>query len=200
VTSLTALRSQTPYTASHWDRYKAVSWPERDMGMADDKRVQLARQMITELPRFGTWTRSIRDFTTPYGKLGFRQLGILWALRYKAIPDTELSPTSLATYQQVRPSVITRALTRLEEGGFLERTMDLQDRRRINLTITEKGIEASEYVERLYLDEIARAIGPLTDAELDAMANSVTLITQIVDRLMASGFAGAQDGTLDATL
>jgi DNA-binding MarR family transcriptional regulator len=165
--------------------------------MADDKRVQLARQMITELPRFGTWTRSIRDFTTPYGKLGFRQLGILWALRYKTIPDEDLSPTSLATYQQVRPSVITRALTRLEEGGFLERTMDLQDRRRINLTITQKGIDASEYVERLYLEEIARAIGPVSDSELDALNSAIHLISEIVDKLMASGFGSGQEETLE---
>lgn len=156
--------------------------------MAEDKRVQLARQLILELPRFGTWSRSIRDFTTPYGKLGFRQLAILSALHYKRIPETELSPTSLATYQNVRPSVITRALTRLEEGGFLERTMDLQDRRRINLTLTQKGIEASEYVEKLYLDEIVDAIGPLDNASLEQLSGSVLLIRDIVDRLINSGF------------
>lgn len=165
--------------------------------MADDSRGQLARQMLLELPRFGTWTRSIRDFTTPYGKLGFRQLAILWAIRYKTIPEDELSPTSLATFNQVRPSVITRALTRLEEGGFIERTMDLHDRRRINLAITQKGIDVGEYVERLYLDEIANAMDALDEAEIGRLAEAVSCISGIVDRLVASGFAATEEPLLD---
>jgi DNA-binding MarR family transcriptional regulator len=157
------------------------------MGMADDRQIELARQMITVLPKFGSWTRSIRDFTTPYGKLGFRQLAILWALRYQDIPPDQLSPTSLARFHRVRPSVVTRALARLEEGGFIERTMDLEDRRRINLAITPKGMEVSVYVEQLYLREIIENMDPLDPDEIDELLRSIATLRRVIERLEASG-------------
>lgn len=168
------------------------------MGMADDRQVELARQMITVLPKFGSWTRSIRDFTTPYGKLGFRQLGILWVLRYQDIPADELSPTSLARYHRVRPSVITRALARLEEGGFIERTMDLDDRRRINLALTPKGRDVSMYVEQLYLREIIESMDPLEPAEIGELLRSIATLDRIITRLEASGHIGVDEDD-DAT-
>lgn len=158
-------------------------------GMTDDRQTDLARQIITVLPQFGTWATAIRDFETPYGKLGFRQLAILWAIRYKQIPDEDLSPTALAKYQNVRPSVITRALTRLEEGGFIERAMDLTDRRRINLTLTPRGRDVSLYVEELYLREITDAMGTLSTCQVDALLHAVNTLGEIAERLLASGFS-----------
>lgn len=157
--------------------------------MANDKQVELARQILTVLPQFGSWATAIRDFQTPYGKLGYRQLAILWAIRYKLIPDDELSPTSLARHQNVRPSVITRALTRLEEGGFIERAMDLSDRRRINLTLTQAGCDVSIYVEELYLREIVEAMGPLTSRQTTDLLNALSALEGIAGRLLTSGFS-----------
>lgn len=162
----------------------------RGMGgeMADEKRVELARDIVTNLPKFGNWATAIRDFQTPYGKLGYRQLAILWALRFKLVPDDQLSPTTLAHQQDVRPSVITRALARLEEGGFLERTMHPQDRRRINLTLTRKGHDVSVYVEKLYLDEIIRAMDTCSEQEIVELRRAIAILDAIADRLLASGF------------
>lgn len=156
--------------------------------MAEDRQVELARQILTVLPQFGGWATAIRDFQTPYGKLGFRQLAILWAIRYKLIPEDELSPTSLARYQDVRPSVITRALARLEEGGFIERAMDLSDRRRITLTLTQAGHDVSVYVEELYLREIVGAMGSLTDQETASLLDALSTLDTIAGRLLTSGF------------
>lgn len=165
--------------------------------MADEKRVELARDIVSNMPKFGNWATGIRDFATPYGKLGFRQLAILWAIRYKLIPDDVLSPTTLATQQNVRPSVITRALARLEMGGFLERTMHPQDRRRINLTLTEKGHDVSVYVEHLYLDEIVAALAPYSDADIDHLMRAVSMLDDLAERLLASGFINGSHATDD---
>jgi DNA-binding MarR family transcriptional regulator len=161
--------------------------------MTDDSRIELARQIITVLPKYGVWARSIRDFTTPYGKLGFRQLSILWSLRYQDIPPDELSPSSLARFHRVRPSVVTRALARLEEGGFIERTMDLQDRRRINLAITQKGIHVSTYVEHLYLSEIIDSMDPMDPAEIATLLRAVATFDRIITRLEASGHVPVEE-------
>ena len=161
--------------------------------MVDDKRGELARQIISVLPQFGAWATAIRDFETPYGKLGFRQLAILWTIRHKRIPDEQLSPTTLAEHQNVRPSVITRALTRLEEGGFIERAIDLSDRRRITLTCTPKGRDVSIYVEELYLREIVDAMGHLTSRQVDDLLRAINTLDEIAEHLLSSGFGQKQD-------
>jgi DNA-binding MarR family transcriptional regulator len=156
--------------------------------MAEEKRIELARRIVNDLPKFGLWATGIRDFETPYGKLGFRQLAILWALRYKLVPDDDLSPGTLAQQQNVRPSVITRALARLEDGGFIERAIDLADRRRIKLALTSKGRDVSIYVEELYLREIMDAVGPRTEHEIDELLDAVARLDEIADRLQSSAF------------
>lgn len=155
--------------------------------MSDESRAELARTMVTQLPRWGSWAVNIRDFVTPYGRLGFRQLAILWAIRHDLIPADELSPTNLAQQQGVRPSVITRALTKLEEGGFLERAMDKHDRRRINIILTEKGREVSVYVEQMYLREIMDSMRDLDDVQIDELTRAVGVLTDIIDDLETRG-------------
>jgi DNA-binding MarR family transcriptional regulator len=156
--------------------------------MADERQLELARQIITILPQFGNWATAIRDFETPYGKLGYRQRAILWAIRYELIPEKDLSPGSLARQQNVRPSVITRALARLEEGGFIGRAIDLADRRRITLTMTTKGCDVSRYVEELYLREITDAMGQLNRSQMDNLFRALNTLDEIAERLLSSGF------------
>lgn len=155
--------------------------------MSDSRREALASLMVTSLPRWGSWAVNIRDFTTPYGKIGFRQLAILYAVRHNLIPPRELSPTTLAQQQRVRPSVITRALARLEENGFIERTMDLDDRRRIQIRMTEKGHNVSVYVERMYLREIMDSMSDLDDDEIEHMWRAVSRLSDIISDLESKG-------------
>lgn len=158
--------------------------------MSEQTRADLARSVMTVLPRFGGWAVNIRDFMTPYGRLGFRQLAILWALRHDLVPPDELSPTTLARQQNVRPSVITRALTRLEEGGLVVREMDLQDRRRIILTLTDKGRDASIYVERMYLREIMNSMSDFDDDTIDEIVRAVANLETVIGRLELTGHVG----------
>lgn len=155
--------------------------------MAEQERRDLALKMVTLLPRYGSWAVNIRDVVTPWGKLGFRQLAILWALRHETIPPDELSPTTLARFHRVRPSVVTRALTRLEESGLIEREMDRHDRRRINITLTEAGRAASELVESFYLDQIIDSMGHLDDKEVEEIVRAVAHLEDIIGRLETAG-------------
>lgn len=155
--------------------------------MAEHERRDLARKMVTVLPRYGSWAVNIRDVVTPWGKLGFRQLAILWALRHESIPPDELSPTTLARYHRVRPSVVTRALTRLEEGGLIQRDMDRHDRRRINITLTDAGRAASELVESFYLSQVIDSMGHLDDQTVDEIVRAVSHLEDIIGRLETAG-------------
>ena len=151
--------------------------------MSNQDREHLALRMVSVLPRFGMWTATFRNFDTPHGKLGYRQTAILWLLRYEQLPKEELTPTRIAAFHHVQPSVVTRALDKLAAGGYITRTHDEMDRRRIHIAITEKGQEASIYVERLYLDAITDSMVDFDNEQIAGLVRNVELINDMTNTL-----------------
>ena len=151
--------------------------------MIADERSELARQIVSILPKYGRWANAFRDFETPFGKVGFRQLAILWAIRYQLIPEDEVSPTRIAQLHEVQPSVVTRALAKLEAGEFIERSVRTEDGRSVHIRITARGREVSEFVERLYVEEILDSMNFLEDDHLSDLRRCVETLGRIVDDL-----------------
>lgn len=153
--------------------------------MTDDTRADLAFRMVATLPGYGGWAHSFRDFDTPYGKVGFRQLSILWVLRFGLLPDTEFSPTRLAAFFRVQPSVATRALAKLESSGFITRAVDASDARVFRIAITDKGRDVSLFVERLFVDDVLDSISGLTDDQVAELQRSMEILTAVLEDLHA---------------
>lgn len=149
--------------------------------------------MVNILPAFGHWASGIRDFQTPFGRLGSRQVAILWLLRHNIIPPDRLSPTRIADFHHVQPSVVTRALAKLEEGGFVERSLDEIDRRRTHLELTDKGRQASEYVEELYIHEMLAGMQDLEDEQIANLERSMEALSQVAAVLEERGIEGRLD-------
>lgn len=152
--------------------------------MTDSARSQLAWQVVAYLPKFGHWAASFRDFDTPYGRVGYRQAGILWVLRYELVPAEEVSPIRLAAYFMVQPSVITGALAKLEAAGLVARTADPKDSRIARIAITEKGRLLSEYVEAFFEDEVRASLEGLDGEELAELQRSVETLGRLADVLL----------------
>ena len=151
--------------------------------MSEAARRTLANLMVRELPRYGRWALAVRDFETPYGKVGFRQLAILWLLRHPVDSSEDVSPTDMAQRLEVRPSVVTRVLARLELGGFIERAVDPGDRRRFQIQITPKGIEVSKHVEELFVQELLAGVADLDDTAIDELTRNVAILSDVVVKL-----------------
>jgi DNA-binding MarR family transcriptional regulator len=149
-----------------------------------DSRAALAKLIVASLPKFGHWTISFRDFETPYGRVGYRQAGILWVLRYELIPPAEVTPLRLAEYFLVQPSVITGALAKLEAAGLISRTVDPQDSRCHRIAITEKGRLLSAYVETFFVNEVCETLEGLDVRDLAGLKRSVEVLDRIADTLL----------------
>lgn len=169
--------------------------------ITDPERRQLALLMVTTLPKYGTWATGFRGFDTPYGKVGFRQLSILWAIRYNLLPHNEVSPGRLAALHGVQPSVMTRALAKLEANGFILREVDPTDARRSRVDITRKGRHVSEYVEDLYIADMVDSMRDLDDRQIRELHAAVETLGRIVDDLeekrKTRGNTASSDGTTD---
>ena len=147
-------------------------------------QLQLAREMISTLPAWGRWAASMRDVETPHGKVGIRQAGILWQLRYETIPPEDRSTTGIAALLGVQNSVITRAAERLEHLGLIVRIVHEDDRRRSTIQITEAGMEVSVYIENLFTHAIVDAMGNLPQQDIDDLQKSIATLANIMDKLL----------------
>jgi DNA-binding MarR family transcriptional regulator len=152
--------------------------------MTDSSRSQLAQQIIASLPKFGHWATSFRDFDTPYGRIGYRQAGILWVLRHGIIAPEEVSPTKLAEFFLVQPSVMTGALAKLEASGLITRTVDPTDARTHRIAITEKGRLLSTHVEAFFQREVCDVLEGLDATEIEALRRCVERLDAIADTLL----------------
>jgi DNA-binding MarR family transcriptional regulator len=155
--------------------------------MTEHTRVHLAKRIVASLPKYGSWADTFRDFETPYGKLGFRQLAILWMIRYDVIPPDDLSPSRIATHYRVQRSVITRALAKLEAGRFIVLTVDLLDARVFRLTLTDQGRAVSEFVEEYFDAEVLEGLAGLSDLEVAELGRSVEILDRLADDLLNKG-------------
>ncbi len=143
------------------------------------ERSDLAARMIQVLPSFGEWATAVRDFETPHGKVGYRQAAILYGLRYGLIADGPVSPSLLADYFGVQPSVITRVLVRLETSGFISRRTDPIDRRGQSVRITDLGTAISVSIEELFVGEMLDSMAFASDAELTTLRESLPILIRI---------------------
>jgi DNA-binding MarR family transcriptional regulator len=151
--------------------------------MTDQERVELAQRIVASLPKFGTWAHTVTVFKTPFGKIGFRQAAILWAIRYHLVPEDAVSPSSLADLYHIQPSAITRALARLEKSQFITRRINPEDGRGFRISITDTGLQVSEYIEHLFTFEVHQSLETVPDEDIAELRRSVETLDRLVDDL-----------------
>lgn len=155
------------------------------MSMTDSSRRQAAAQIITGLPVFGSWVNAISEYDTPYGRAGARQMEVLWAMRHGLFPNAPITATTIATYLDVQPSVVTRVLAKLESNDFIERVGLDRDRRASEIRITERGEAIGRFVEELYYDEVLAQLAAYSDQDVEQLRIQTERLHEIGVRLLA---------------
>jgi DNA-binding MarR family transcriptional regulator/catechol 2,3-dioxygenase-like lactoylglutathione lyase family enzyme len=98
-------------------------------------------------------------------------------------PGTPHLPSELGVTKQAISQVIDVLVTR----GYVERTEDPDDRRRISLALTDRGVEVTEAVVRA-VDRIdAELINQVSAAEVQAMRSALIALSRIKADEVAAG-------------
>lgn len=144
---------------------------------------ELATRMVHTLPGWGLWAVDVRDFQTPYGSIGFRQASILWVLTNQSIPEEQRTPTGIARYFGIQNSAITRAVDKLEQGGYVLREVAFEDRRRHYLVPTQKGLDISNWIEQIYTAPLQSVLNELPAETLESLGTEVENLFTILRRI-----------------
>lgn len=91
-----------------------------------------------------------------------------------------------------RPS-ITRILNSLEHREFIIRNIDKEDRRSVNIELTETGIEAIEMANQELLNIAVKLAVSLGDTDTDKLIELVDKLTEIYKGLVDENGGGSDE-------
>ncbi len=108
--------------------------------------------------------------------------GITQAVGYVLILiDEEGVPaTKIAPVMGMGTSSLTRLLKKMESDGLIYRKAGKQDRRIVNVFLTEKGKELKEKAKKVVLDFNERLYKRITKKEMDTFIKVTSIIKEVV--------------------
>lgn len=119
--------------------------------------------------------RELRKETEQLG-ITARQATLLWLV--KRSPG--LSLAELAAEEGISPPAMCGHVDRLQKAGLLERVRSLEDRRRIGLRLTDEGARMLRRVRARRTTWLARRLGGLEPAELEAVEAAIAPLAQLI--------------------
>ena len=88
----------------------------------------------------------------------------------------------LADRERVSAPSMNRTVNCLEESGYIARTPDEQDRRKVNVSLTDAGRAVVEETTRRRDSWLEGAIASLTDDERDVLARAAEIMREVASR------------------
>lgn len=106
------------------------------------------------------------------------QFAVLALLRRRG-PHT---PGELAELERVSAPSMNRTVNCLEASGYVTRTPDDADRRKVNIAITDAGLLLVDQTQRRRDAWLEGALDELTDGERATLVAAVPLLRRVADR------------------
>lgn len=92
-----------------------------------------------------------------------------------------VTATQIAKNVHLSPSTVVGVLDRLEEKGFVRRERDRNDRRRIQLYITDEGSKLAQSAPSPLQDKLTGAFSTLSESEQSTLALSLQRIVDLME-------------------
>jgi DNA-binding MarR family transcriptional regulator len=94
-----------------------------------------------------------------------------------------LSMSTLGDLLLVSKSHVTKLVDALNDAGLVQRHANLQDRRVINISITEKGQKKLDFLKNRIQEQIKMLISNLQPGELEKICTSTEIFLEIVSKI-----------------
>ena len=114
----------------------------------------------------------------------------------KALQCGDARPSDLAARLHVGPSVVSRAIVPLEQGGLIERKPDPKDARACQLSLTPLGTERLDSLQEGYVDRVRARFADWSDAD----AVYATTILAALERALADDQLATEQAALTKSL
>lgn len=136
-------------------------------------RVRLANELRPVLLQLN---RHLRKELAPLG-ITAGQAALLHAIR----TNPRIGVRDLALREGVSAPAMSAHLDRLEAAGLVRRARSLEDRRRVVLEVTEKGLRTLRSARARRTAWLAAGLKRLTPAELDAVEDAIAPLQRLLE-------------------
>lgn len=140
--------------------------------MEDTDFRELGRQLFTE---FGSMHQRVSRFTDQ------ALSGEMAVMRALMLAGGSLTPSELADRAWVSSARIANILRALEAKGWIVREHSTTDRRRVHVTVIDKGRQGVETKRRELEDRTAAFLEQLGEADTQEMVRLLRRANQIID-------------------
>ena len=140
--------------------------------MEDTDFRELGRQLLTE---FGSMHQRISRFADKASAARWRHARLMLA-------GGSLTPSELADRAWVSSARIANILRALEAKGWVEREHSKTDRRRVHVTVTDKGFQDLEIKRREFEERTAAFLEQLGETDTQEMVRLLRRANEIIDR------------------
>jgi len=127
--------------------------------------------------------RRIFQIITEYSKTAVQATGLtgpqLWTIKIL----TEHSPlrvSELAQHMYLRPATVVGILDRLEAKGLVTRTRSKEDRRAVDLRLTEAGQEIAAKAPEVAQALLLKGLAELSDQQFTSVEEGMKLMVQML--------------------
>lgn len=124
--------------------------------------------------------RLVLDGNRFHGALA-RELGLgpsdLNALGYLYLQGP-LTPRELNRVMEMTSGTVTALLDRLEQAGFVARTVNPRDRRSVHVALTPAGQRASHWVHDSFQTALTNAVPEIPDLSIEQITSVVTALAR----------------------
>ena len=112
--------------------------------------------------------------------LAYSEARLLWYLLL-AGPPYRSSPTRLNENLELTSGGITKTVDRLEARGLVERQPDSDDRRSIQVGLTNEGVEAGRRIARAFTKRYEELAGPLGPDQTERAVQTLRALLDAID-------------------
>ena len=160
--------------------------------MPNDWTPTVAAQALLEIfPGFGRLI-ALRMRASGEEDATLMQIGVLMYMK-----DQPLTTSDIAKWRRVSLQSASVLVQALVERGWLMRTPDPDDRRRILLAVTPEGLRRAKEVQSQVTEMIAQMLAGLSDEELEAAAVFLPGLRRVVsDQMIPEARASSRTGAV----
>jgi DNA-binding MarR family transcriptional regulator len=94
-----------------------------------------------------------------------------------------LRPSELAAEEDINPTMLSRVVADLADGGLIDRIQDPGDKRAALVATTKKGRKLIERMRRERTDVLSVALNTLSEQELKQLAKALPALEKLAETL-----------------
>ena len=100
--------------------------------------------------------------------------------------EKEIMPSTIGIYMGMDRSSLSRMVDSLEEKGFVRRNNDPEDRRKVLVSLTEKGEKCSEILNKISEEMSVELLGLAGEQDFRDFENSLETMLRVLRKIDSS--------------